>query len=1163
MFISDLAIRRPVVTIVSVVTLVLFGLVSLVLLQTDEFPDVAPPIVVVSLPYPGASPDTVERDVTDPVEEAIAGISGVRKVSSNSLDSYAVVVVQFSYDKDMGEATQEIRDQISAVRGDLPADMEEPALTRVNPGDMPIVSLSLASKTMTVGQLTLLADPGISRRLRGLSGVGSVDIVGANTREMTVDLKPDALAAANVSVGEVVAALQAQNLSVPVGRVLGQHDERNIRLGGRVTTPDDFANIVIAERSGRMVRLGDLAFVHAGVEEPRSAARFSGEEAVGINVRKSKGYSTTTVADAVRAEVATIQATLPDGVELRLVRDAGVRVSNSVASVQRALFEGALLTVLTVFVFLNSWRSTVITGLALPVSVLASFIAVLAFGFTLNIMSLLGLSLAIGILIDDAIVVRENIVRHIELGKDHYTASRDGTSEIGLAVAATTFSIVVVFVPIAFMGGEAQEWFAPFALTIACSVLVSLFVSFSLDPMLSAYWPEPHVPMARRSWLSRALARFNDWFNAQADRYKRVIAWALRHRLAMTFIAVAAFVGALAMPMLGLLGGGFVPMQDISEFVVNVETPPGSNLVYTTRKAEEIAAIARTLPGVSHTYTTIGGDTGAVDEGQVYVSLAPKARRSRSQQQIEGELRRRLVAIGGITASVTSGRFDNQKQIQIQVRGPDLQELHRIADQVLVAVRAVPGAIDVGLTTRGQRPELDVRVDRALAGSLGVSVADVAQAIRPAFAGVDAGDWMDPTGKTRDVTVRLSPESRRNAADLATLPIVVRDGQGRPVTLPLGQVATIKSAQGPARIEHLDRQRLITVGANIVDRPPTEVIAGIDRAMRSISLPPGYAITQGGDAEDTREIFSRVGLALGVAVMLMYLVLVVQFGSFLDPLAIMLSLPLSLIGVVGMLMLTGDTLNIMSLIGVILLMGIVAKNAILLIDFAKWSEDKGVPRHEALVEAGRARLRPIMMTTLALIAGMVPVALGHGEGGDFRAPLGRAVIGGVITSTLLTLLVVPTFYDILASVRDAVRGTRRRPVSPPVVAPPPRAVTATAPSPTPIAARPAVPAAAAASTAIAAAPAARTVAPWHAPLAPHAPAKPAPVPAPAPRPAQAPSPTATTPSPAVVRPATTPAPPATGLATRPTPPPPPPAPAAPPRAITALLEAARAAERRR
>ena len=1018
MFISDFAIKRPIITVVSMIALVVFGLFALLQLDTDEFPEIDPPIVSVNIPYPGASPDQVEREIVEPIEEAVAGLSGVAKITSSSLDSFATLMIEFVYEKDLLEASQEIRDEINAIRNDLPVEMEEPILVQFDPTEFPIVSLALASDTVGAEELTLVADPTITRELRSLTGVGDVTISGNLDREIEVGVRPDALNSSGVSVGEVVLALRAQNLAVPVGRINADTEERTIRLRGRVETVDDFRDIVVANRGGRLVRLSDVADVRVGTEEPRTSAMFSGREAVGIDIIKAKGYSTTAVADAVREKVESIRPTLPQGVTLELVRDAGTRVESSVRNVQEALLEGAVLTVLTVFLFLNSWRSTVITGLALPVSVLAAFVAVWAWGFTLNTMSLLGLSLAIGILIDDAIVVRENIVRHVEMGKDHFTAAHEGTDEIGLAVAATTLSIVVVFVPMAFMGGIAEQWFAPFALTIACAVLVSLFVSFSLDPMLSAYWPDPELEEDKRFWLSRKLAGFNRWFDRQANGYKKVIGWALRHRAAMVALAILSFVGALALPAMGFIGGSFFPVQDVSEFMVNIETPPGSSLSYTTRKTEEIAAIARTKPEVAYTYATVGGRTGAVDEGLLYVRLIPKADRDRHQDTVSNELRQEFARIGGVTASISSGDFENQKQIQLQIQGPDSNTLVELAERLAEQVRTVPGAVDVGLSTGGQKPEFDVRLDRPLAGSVGLTVADIAQVLRPAFAGIDAGDWVDPTGKTRDVTVRLAADSRRRVTDLESLPLVVRDLQGNPVTLPLGQVASITPALGPGQIDHLDRDRVVSVQANTQGRALTDVLADIETKLAAVPFPPGYSLRQGGESEDQQEVFGRMLAAMGLALMLMYFVLVVQFGSFLDPIAILISLPLSLIGVMLALLLTSSTINIMSMIGIILLMGIVAKNAILLIDFAKWSEEAGMPRHEAIIEAGRARLRPILMTTFALIAGMVPVAIGAGEGADFRAPMGRAIIGGVITSTLLTLLVIPTIYDILSGGRD-------------------------------------------------------------------------------------------------------------------------------------------------
>jgi HAE1 family hydrophobic/amphiphilic exporter-1 len=655
------------------------------------------------------------------------------------------------------------------------------------------------------------------------------------------------------------------------------------------------------------------------------------------------------------------------------------------------------------------------------------------FGFTLNTMSLLGLSLAIGILIDDAIVVRENIVRHVEMGSDHMHAAHEGTDEIGLAVAATTFSIVAVFVPVGFMPGIAGQWFKPFALTIAAAVLVSLFVSFSLDPMLSAYWADPQLEAhERRNPIARALERFNAWFDRQAERYKGLIAWALDHRWTMIALAAGSFVFAIVLQV--VIGGfAFVPVSDNSELNIAIETPPGSSLDYTTLKAEEVARMVRARPEVQYTYTTVGSSTGsgAVDNASIYVHLTPKRDRKVSQDALGQIVRRQMRNVGGATAyTYASGFGGAQKQLLLQLQGPDQTVLNRYADQIRRIVASTPGAADVGLSTRGQKPEFDVRVNRGLAGTLGVSLNQLATSLRFAFAGVDAGTWVDPSGISRYVHVRLAPAARENAADLATLPVMIAPAaapsagassapSGAPAFVPLGQVARIIPSFGPSQIDHYQRERVVTIGANIEGASFGNVSQTVMRKLRDVQLPAGYHVSAGGQAQSQSEVFGSIFVALGVAVMLMYLILVVQFGSFLDPLAILISLPLSLIGVVLALIVTRDTLNLMSLIGVILLMGIVAKNAILLIDFAKWAHtDRGVDRREALIEAGRIRLRPILMTTLALIAGMIPVALGLGEGADFRAPLGRAVIGGVITSTVLTLIVIPTVYEILDQWRE-------------------------------------------------------------------------------------------------------------------------------------------------
>ncbi len=1090
MWISDFAIKRPLITIVTMIVLVVSGLFAYAKLETDEFPEVAPPVVLTTIVYPGASPDQVEREVLDPVEEAITGISGVDKVTGEARDGFVTIVTFFKFGKNMQEATTEIRDAINLKRNDLPAEMKEPVLQKFNPIDRPVVQIAMSSKALTAPQLTLIADPGVTRELRAIAGVAKVDVTGGVKREMMVELRPGALQANNVGVTEVVAALQQQNLAVPVGSLTGVLDERTIRLKGRLEDVQDFANITVAQRGSQLIRLGQVADIRDGTEEQRTLALLDGVEAVGLEVTKSAGYSTTEVTSKVVAAIERIQKQLPAGVEMKVIKDTGERVDASVSNVQGTLIEGALLTVLVVFLFLNSWRSTVITGVALPVSVIASFVAVYAFGFTLNTMSLLGLSLAIGILIDDAIVVRENIVRHVEMGKDHMTAAREGTAEIGLAVAATTFSIVAVFVPIAFLDGEAGQWFKPLALTIACSVLVSLFVSFSLDPMLSAYWPDPHLPEDKKWWITKILDRFNNWFNRQIEKYRGVISWALDHRLAMMILAVGVFFSAFTLPISGLVGfcvamglvlvgvymdtrkalplavraglgvaflvmgvvsigvvpgalqtalgpeksaavldfgrvgTSFFPGEDNSEINVKVETPPGSNLDYMRLKVLEAVRIAKRYPEVQFTFTTIGGSSGAVDAGNVYVKLSPKAERrksgARSADDLAAQLRIDMASIGGAVASVYTNDFNgDQKQIQIQLRGDDSRVLQAYAEKLLPKVAAVKGAVDVSLSTKGQKPELTVQVDRGLASSLGVNVASVAQSLRPAFAGVEAGDWVDPMGETRKVRVRFTPEARERLVDLTNLPLVIPGRNGAPATtLPLGQVATVQQGLGPSIISHLDRDKLVTIQSNVAGRANNDVLADINKVMAAEPMPPGVQLSQGGDTENQQKVFSSIFSALGIAIVLMYMILVLQFGSFLDPLAILVSLPLSLVGVFGALAITGMTINLMSLIGVILLAGIVAKNAILLIDFAKWQrEEAGVSLRTALIEAGAIRLRPILMTTFALVAGMLPIALGTGEGADFRKPLGVAVIGGVITSTILTLIVVPTIYEILDGVR--------------------------------------------------------------------------------------------------------------------------------------------------
>ena len=642
---------------------------------------------------------------------------------------------------------------------------------------------------------------------------------------------------------------------------------------------------------------------------------------------------------------------------------------------------------------------------------IAAFIAVWACGFTLNFMTLLGLSLAIGVLIDDAIVVRENIVRHMERGEDRVTAARAGTAEIGLAVTATTFSIIAVFIPVAFMGGGAGEWFRPFALTVATSVLVSLFISFTLDPMLSAYWGDPvgyqqQEKKGVRLWLSR----FNAWFDHQADRYGNVIAWALHHRTWMTLIAVASLVGALVLQAT-VGGSSFLPASDVGVVAIEVRTPSSASLDYARLKVEKAAELARTVAETKATNSQVNA-TG----GRVYVDLGKSTERERSAAQIAVDLRKLMAQLVGAEYVVLDDLNNGaRKPVQIQFSGPDSRRLLAITGDFMEKLSRVPGAVDVGLSEQEPKDELKIELDRGLANAMGISVGDAAQALRVAFAGVEVGDWVDPTGESRDVAVRLAPEDRVDATNIERRPISVT---GSNLMVPLDQIATITMGKGPAQIQHQDGKRMIAVSANAQGRSPGEVTKDALKIAKQIEFPPGYGLELGGASRDQQEVFSEMAIALVMGIALMYLVLVMQFGSFTAPLPVMLSLPLSLIGVVLALLATRGTLNLMSFIGVIMLMGLVAKNAILLLDCARKEEAQGVDREEALMHAGRVRLRPILMTTFALIAGMLPVAIGLGEGGEFYRPMAVAIIGGTITSTLLTLLVVPTFYDSIEVARD-------------------------------------------------------------------------------------------------------------------------------------------------
>jgi hydrophobic/amphiphilic exporter-1 (mainly G- bacteria), HAE1 family len=1012
MFLSDFSIRRPVATVVLILALMAAGVLALTKLRVNEIPDVQQPVLVASIAYPGASPDTVEREIINRIEKALQSVPGVYEMRSTAKDSSAQFVIIFNFKKNMIEASDDVRNAIATVRYKLPLEMREPVITRIDPSSDPIMNVALSSSKQTQAEISRLAEDVLADKFRGVDGVATVELAGSLKREMSILLKADRLREYNVSVAEVIAAVQKSNTNAPVGRIVGPLKDQSIRLIGRIESPAEFAQVIVKRQGDQVVRLGQVASTVDGFAERASFSLRSAQPNVSMYITRARDASTVTVAKRVLKTIDEINKTLPDGTHLDVTYNGGENAQDNLNNVIHALTLGAGLTVFVVFLFLNSWRSTLITATSLPTSAIAAFIAVWACGFTLNFMTLLGLSLAIGVLIDDAIVVRENIVRHMERGEDRVTAARNGTAEIGLAVAATTFSIIAIFIPVSVMPGVAGEWFRPFALTVACSVMVSLFISFTLDPMLSAYWGDPagYHNAENRSRLSKLLKRFNEWFDHQADRYGDVIAWALHHRKWMAVAAVGSLVAAVGLHA-WLGGSSFLPVADAPLIAIEVRTPSSASLDYTKLKIEKAAELARTLPETlaTHSRVNIGG-------GRVYVDIGKSGKRHRKAQEIAVDLRKLMSQLVGAEYVVLDDLNNGaRKPVEIRFYGQDTRTLLEITNAYMTRMRKIPGAVDVGLSELSPKDELKIELNRGLANSLGISVNDVAQALRVAFAGVEVGDWIDPIGQARDVAVRLDPADRVDAENIERLPIAVT---GSNMVVPLNQIATVTMGVGPAQIQHLNGRRMIAVSANAEGRASGDVTKDALKLAQSLDFPSGYGVELGGAGKDQEEVFSAMFTALIMGVGCMYLILVMQFGSFTAPLSVMLSLPLSLIGVVVALLITRSTLNLMSFIGIIMLMGLVAKNAILLLDASRKREAEGMEREEALMAAGRARLRPILMTTFALIAGMMPVAIGIGEGGDFYRPMAIAIIGGTITATMLTLLVVPSFYDSIEIAHD-------------------------------------------------------------------------------------------------------------------------------------------------
>ncbi len=1035
MWFTRISIQHPVFATMMMVAFVVLGLFSYNRLPVEQFPDVAFPVVIVATEYPGASPEVIEADVTRKIEEQVNTISGVYELSSRSYESNSVVIVRFDLSVDPVKAAQDVREKIALVKPIFKKEVKEPLVTRINPDDAAVVSIAILSASRSPREVTTLADQVVKRRLENARGVGRVTLVGGVKREVQIYLKPNELESLKVGVDQVLAAVRGDNQELPAGNLIMRDREQVVQIKARLKNASDFGRIIVTRRGNQPVYLSQVATVIDGEEEQENAALINGKRAIVLDIVKAQGENTIAVVDGVRRITKELKdkGVVPADVEIKIIRDASTSIRNSVKSVQRNIIEGALLTVLIVFLFLSSWRSTVITGLTLPISLIGTFLVMFAMGFTINLITLLALSICVGLLIDDAIVVRENIVRHQAMGKHHKTASLDGTAEIGLAVMATTFTIVAVFLPIGFMGGIIGRFFKQFGVTVAFAVMLSMFISFTLDPMLSSIWNDPDAQGARgRGPIAWLLRKFQGLMERLERGYVSLLRWSLKslgRRILTTGVALLAL--AACVPLMRFIGTEFVPQADNNELYLQFYTPVGSSLDLTQDKVLQAEAALREFPGVIETYATV--NTGTVqgkNYATVFARLVERTQRPQSVQQMRGPVRERLSQISGVTitdlgnlSSVGSG-----KPIQVSVQGPDYAQLDILAARTMKIISeinnevrsefklsATQGVVDLDTSSKPSKPTVSVEINRQLASDLGVGIAQVGAALRPLLAGESASTWRAPDDENYDVKVRLPRTDRNSIADLERLSLLSNqlDADGSPRIVALRQIANFVPSLGPTQINRKDLTREILISANADGVATGTVGTRVAQELAKVDLPPGYRFVSGGATRDMVESIGFAVQALALGVIFIYMILASQFGSFLQPIAIMASLPLALIGVIVALLAWRSTLNMFSMIGFIMLMGLVTKNAILLIDFANQQRRNGMERADALLKAAEVRLRPILMTTLAMVFGMIPLAIGTGEGSEQRAPLAHAVIGGVLASTLLTLVVVPVLYTFL------------------------------------------------------------------------------------------------------------------------------------------------------
>jgi HAE1 family hydrophobic/amphiphilic exporter-1 len=1037
MWFTRVSLKNPVFATMVMLALVVLGLFALQRLQVDQFPNIDFPVVVVTADYPGASPEVVESEVSKKIEEGVNSIAGIKALTSRSYEGQSVVILEFDLAVDGRKAADDVREKVAAIKPLLRAEVKEPRVLRFDPSARAVWSVAVLPDASTAQgkvpdavELSNWATQTLQKRLENVRGVGSVTVVGGTQREINIYLNPQAMEALGVTPDQVASVVTSENQEVPVGTIQNAQQERVIQINARMKRPEDFGKIIVARRNGVAIRVDQVARIADGAQEVESLALYNGQRTLLMNVQKAQDENTIGVVDGLQKALTEMRKQLPPGVRLEQITDGSRSIRVSVDNVRRTLLEGAGLTVLIVFLFLNSWRSTVITGLTLPIALIGTFFFMSLFGFTINMITLMALSLCVGLLIDDAIVVRENIVRHVQMGKSAYHASLDGTQEIGLAVLATTLSIVAVFLPIGFMGGIIGKFFHEFGLTIVAAVMISMFVSFTLDPMLSSIWHDPQIDDHGRSgpprgWYDKSIGRVTGWFARSTEQlagfYQGILRWALVHKLATVALAIAVFVTSVL--MVPLLGTEFVPKADFSEMSVNFYTPVGSSLEATETKTRQVEAIVRSFPEVRYTLSTLNtGNAQGKMYASVYVRLVDRKARDRSVDQMGVLLRERMKSVAGITVTHV-GLLDpigGNKPVTFSILGSDTAELERLTLLALEKIRNTPGLVDLDSSVKPNKPTLDIQVRRDAASDLGLNVGQIGNDLRTLVAGRTVGNWRASDDQTYDVNVRLAPEARSSARALEQLPFTLSNPDGSTRLVRLNQVARVVPSTGPNQINRRELTREVSISANTAGRSAGEVSADIKTAMDTIAMPPGYRYQFSGSTKDMAESFAYAVSALAMAVIFIYMILASQFKSFVQPLALMTALPLTLIGVVLALLMFNSTLSMFSVIGVVMLMGLVTKNAILLVDFAIRAREDGVDdqgqavpglaRNEALLMAARVRLRPILMTTLAMIFGMIPLAFALSEGSEQRAPMGQAVIGGVITSSLLTLVVVPVVY---------------------------------------------------------------------------------------------------------------------------------------------------------